>query len=78
LVHSSTLVTAGVFLCLKLEPLLFMDHHSLLFVLSLVTLVGSSLVALFDPDLKRVVALSTLSQLGLLESFEVSLDHLER
>lgn len=71
LVHSSTLVTAGVYLLVRL-----LDRvggvevgrlvSQLLLVVSLVTVIMSGLGACFEVDLKKVVALSTLSQLGMI------------
>ena len=67
LVHSRTLVTAGVYLLfvyflLLSSPLLLW----LLFSFGLLTCLLSGLIALVEVDLKKVVALSTLSQLGFL------------
>lgn len=68
LVHSSTLVTAGVYLFIRFE---FIFKFSDLFVTLLILLIGltivvASLGALFDLDIKKIVAYSTLSQLGLI------------
>jgi len=62
LVHSSTLVTAGVYLLYR-----FLPHytHFLLFTGILTTLIAG-LSAIVEPDIKKIVALSTLSQLGLI------------
>nr|YP_011017963.1 NADH dehydrogenase subunit 5 [Amritodus flavoscutatus]WQF70194.1 NADH dehydrogenase subunit 5 [Amritodus flavoscutatus] len=64
LVHSSTLVTAGVYLLIR-----FMKNynysHTLIFI-STMTMLLSSICALFEFDLKKIIALSTLSQLGLM------------
>lgn len=61
LVHSSTLVTAGVLLRSK-----FYINLSVLLLVSLRTLLVSSFSALREIDLKKVVALSTIRQIGLL------------
>nr|ARI50090.1 NADH dehydrogenase subunit 5 [Cittarium pica] len=68
LVHSSTLVTAGVFLLIRFFP--FLDSFSgfkfgLLFV-SVLTLLMAGIGANYEYDLKKVIALSTLSQLGVM------------
>nr|QWB85658.1 NADH dehydrogenase subunit 5 [Sarmydus sp. N117] len=68
LVHSSTLVTAGVYLLIRFN-LAFSGY--LLFVLlfiSMMTMFMSGLGANFEFDLKKIIALSTLSQLGLMMS----------
>merc|ERR1712168_631462 len=62
LVHSSTLVTAGVYLLYRFIP---HNSHFLLFS-GVLTTVIAGMAALVEADLKKVVALSTLSQLGLI------------
>nr|YP_010352926.1 NADH dehydrogenase subunit 5 [Chaleponcus netus]UOF70331.1 NADH dehydrogenase subunit 5 [Chaleponcus netus] len=70
LVHSSTLVTAGVYLLIRFSSLLdsFMWLKSTLFFLAVMTMFLAGLGANFEMDLKKIVALSTLSQLGLMMS----------
>nr|YP_010944845.1 NADH dehydrogenase subunit 5 [Japanagallia curvipenis]WMC21057.1 NADH dehydrogenase subunit 5 [Japanagallia curvipenis] len=65
LVHSSTLVTAGVYLLFRFFSNLFILSNFLLY-LSLFTLIFSSFCANYEYDLKKIIALSTLSQLGLM------------
>ena len=65
LVHSSTLVTAGVFLILKFSIVCY-SFSFLLFWVGLITLVLARLRAISEMDLKKLVALSTLSQIGFL------------
>nr|APX40844.1 NADH dehydrogenase subunit 5 [Calomicrus suturalis] len=67
LVHSSTLVTAGVYLLIRFNFI----NNSLMFFLvfiSSMTMFMSGLAANFEFDLKKIIALSTLSQLGLMMS----------
>lgn len=66
LVHSSTLVTAGVYLIFRHGLWLGADASLLLLVLGLLRNLISRLGALFETDLKKMVALSTLSQLGVM------------
>nr|YP_009344606.1 NADH dehydrogenase subunit 5 [Modiolus modiolus]APU51266.1 NADH dehydrogenase subunit 5 [Modiolus modiolus] len=68
LVHSSTLVTAGVYLLFRCNFLLLNSSVGVetLKVLSLVTLVMAGSSALVEVDLKKVIALSTLSQLSMM------------
>nr|YP_007889834.1 NADH dehydrogenase subunit 5 [Paphnutius ruficeps]AEG64529.1 NADH dehydrogenase subunit 5 [Paphnutius ruficeps] len=65
LVHSSTLVTAGVYLLIRFNLMIFNFKLIDLFImLSLMTMIMSSVGANFEFDLKKIIALSTLSQLG--------------
>nr|DAC76851.1 TPA_asm: NADH dehydrogenase subunit 5 [Pseudomyrmex veneficus] len=67
LVHSSTLVTAGIYLLIRFNELLKNSGMgSGLFSLSLLTMFMAGLMANFEYDLKKIIALSTLSQLGLM------------
>lgn len=72
LVHSSTLVTAGVYLLIRFSYLLNDSCLNLLLVLSVLTIFISGLVASFEFDMKKVIALSTLRQLGVI-IFSISL-----
>nr|QQQ88900.1 NADH dehydrogenase subunit 5 [Hyalella kochi] len=67
LVHSSTLVTAGIYLIVRffhiLENSMFLQ---ILLVISVMTMLMAGWGANFEVDLKKIVALSTLSQLGLM------------
>nr|QWZ46304.1 NADH dehydrogenase subunit 5 [Philolithus sp. JR53] len=68
LVHSSTLVTAGVYLLIRFNYSFseFLMYFLLFF--SMMTMFMSGLGASFEYDLKKIIALSTLSQLGLMMS----------
>nr|BAW99962.1 NADH dehydrogenase subunit 5 [Mnais costalis] len=69
LVHSSTLVTAGVYLMIRFNFLIVDSGFSFyLLVLGGMTMFMSGLGANFEFDLKKIIALSTLSQLGLMMS----------
>nr|QZZ18293.1 NADH dehydrogenase subunit 5 [Eupteryx adspersa] len=67
LVHSSTLVTAGVYLLIRFFNQFNFNNKFMLF-LSLMTMFMSSFCANYEFDLKKIIALSTLSQLGLMMS----------
>nr|WKU83780.1 NADH dehydrogenase subunit 5 [Aristosyrphus sp.] len=65
LVHSSTLVTAGIYLMIRFNILLENFYfNNLLFLIACLTMFMSGLGANFEFDLKKIIALSTLSQLG--------------
>ena len=66
LIHAATMVTAGVFLVARCNPILELSHTAL----NVITIIGSitclfaATIALTQTDIKRVVAYSTISQLG--------------
>nr|ALO70867.1 NADH deshydrogenase subunit 5 [Rybaxis sp. 1 EF-2015] len=82
LVHSSTLVTAGVYLLIRFN--LVFNYSIMMFLLFIgtMTMFMAGLGANFEFDLKKIIALSTLSQLGLMMSilalmeFKLALFHL--
>jgi len=84
LIHAATMVTAGVYLLMRSSPLVEYSNTVLLLCLWLgaITTVFSSLVGLFQQDIKKIVAYSTMSQLGLmvicigLSSYNIALFHL--
>ncbi len=67
LIHAATMVAAGVFLVARTYPI-FLASGALPFVtaIGLVTAVGAALIACTQYDIKRILAYSTLSQLGFL------------
>nr|WMY24216.1 NADH dehydrogenase subunit 5 [Coarctotermes pauliani] len=66
LVHSSTLVTAGVYLLIRFSPSFGYWLNVFLLLVSGLTMFMAGLGANFEFDLKSIIALSTLSQLGLM------------
>nr|AYW52344.1 NADH dehydrogenase subunit 5 [Entiminae sp. ACP-2013] len=68
LVHSSTLVTAGVFLLIRFSEAFTDSMMNFMLFISLFTMFMAGLGANFEFDLKKIIALSTLSQLGLMIS----------
>ncbi len=66
LIHAATMVTAGVFLVIRANPLFAMTPDVSFFIASLGTFVAfyAASMALVERDLKRIIAYSTLSQLG--------------
>jgi NADH-ubiquinone oxidoreductase chain 5 len=65
LVHSSTLVTAGVFVLIRYHYLFFFGGRFFLFF-SLGTMLLAGFCACIEKDYKKVIAMSTLSQLGMM------------
>nr|ALO76356.1 NADH deshydrogenase subunit 5 [Limnius perrisi] len=68
LVHSSTLVTAGVYLLIRFNYSLNLNLMMFLLFISSMTMFMAGLGANYEFDLKKIIALSTLSQLGLMMS----------
>nr|YP_010132628.1 NADH dehydrogenase subunit 5 [Enteroctopus dofleini]QQH14297.1 NADH dehydrogenase subunit 5 [Enteroctopus dofleini]WIA66148.1 NADH dehydrogenase subunit 5 [Enteroctopus dofleini] len=68
LVHSSTLVTAGVFLMIRFYYCLKnVDNFSeFIIFISIMTTFMSGVCAIYEFDMKKIIALSTLSQLGVM------------
>ncbi|MGH8203981.1 MAG: NADH-quinone oxidoreductase subunit L, partial [Steroidobacteraceae bacterium] len=66
LIHAATMVTAGIFMVARLSPLFQMSPDALHFivVIGATTALFMGLLGLVNNDIKRVVAYSTLSQLG--------------
>jgi NADH-ubiquinone oxidoreductase chain 5 len=84
LIHAATMVTAGVYLLIRTSPLIEYSDTILLICLWLgsITTMTSSLIGFFQEDIKKIIAYSTMSQLGMmvlaigLSSYNVSLFHL--
>jgi NADH-quinone oxidoreductase subunit L len=66
LIHAATMVTAGIFMVARMSPLYEYSEAALSFVLVIgaITALFMGLLGLVQNDIKRVVAYSTLSQLG--------------
>ena len=66
LVHSSTLVTAGLFLMIRFSFFFYYSYEliKILFIISVFTSLYAGLAALVEKDLKKIIALSTLRHLG--------------
>nr|YP_010472504.1 NADH dehydrogenase subunit 5 [Nipponoharpalus discrepans]UVG42128.1 NADH dehydrogenase subunit 5 [Nipponoharpalus discrepans] len=68
LVHSSTLVTAGIYLLIRFNVILNETLSMFLLLIATLTMFMAGLGANYEFDLKKIIALSTLSQLGLMMS----------
>ena len=66
LIHAATMVTAGIFMVARMSPLFELSQAALTFVVVIgaITCFFMALIAIVQYDIKRVVAYSTLSQLG--------------
>jgi NADH-quinone oxidoreductase subunit L len=66
LIHAATMVTAGIFMVARMSPLYELSEtaRSVVLIIGAVTALFMALIALTQYDIKRVVAYSTLSQLG--------------
>ncbi len=64
LIHAATMVIAGIYLLIRLHFLLSIDVHNFIIVLAAFTSFMAAFVALKQYDLKKILAYSTISQLG--------------
>jgi NADH-quinone oxidoreductase subunit L len=84
LIHAATMVTAGIFMVSRMSPLFELSDTALSFVMVIgaITTLFMALIAIVQTDIKRVVAYSTLSQLGYMtmalgaSAFPVAIFHL--
>ncbi len=66
LIHAATMVTAGIFMVARMSPMFELSETALSFVLVIgaITALFMGLLGIIQNDIKRVIAYSTLSQLG--------------
>src|SRR5258706_2973222 len=66
LIHAATMVTAGIFMVARMSPLFELSQGalSIVIVIGAITALFMALIAIVQYDIKRVIAYSTLSQLG--------------
>jgi proton-translocating NADH-quinone oxidoreductase chain L len=64
LIHAATMVAAGVYLLGRVFPILTPDAKLVIAIVGAVTLLMGALIAVAQTDIKRVLAFSTMSQLG--------------
>ena len=84
LIHAATMVTAGIFMVARMSPLFELSETALsvVLVIGATTAILMALVGLVQNDIKRVVAYSTLSQLGYMtvalgvSAYEIAIFHL--
>ncbi len=66
LLHAATMVAAGIFLLARIHPMLSPDALLVVALVGTLTTLWGGFSALFQSDIKRVLAFSTISQLGLM------------
>ncbi|CAG2141847.1 NADH-quinone oxidoreductase subunit L [Ralstonia mannitolilytica] len=84
LIHAATMVTAGIFMVARMSPLFELSDAALSFVLVIgaITALFMGFLGIIQTDIKRVVAYSTLSQLGYMtvalgaSAYQVAVFHL--
>ena len=66
MIHAATMVSAGVYMVIRIFPLLSLDSHTMAFValIGAFTALFAATIAVAQNDIKRVLAYSTISQLG--------------
>src|SRR5512138_694564 len=66
MIHAATMVSAGVYAAIRMFPLLSLDHKTMFFVafIGTFTAIFAASIAVAQNDIKRVLAYSTISQLG--------------
>ena len=67
LVHSSTLVTAGVYLLIRINLIIIeINIAYILLLIGIITIIMAGITAIIEIDIKKIIALSTLRQLGII------------
>merc|ERR1711997_843529 len=67
LVHSSTLVTAGVYLLIRINLIIIeINMRYILLLIGIITIIIAGMTAIIEIDMKKIIALSTLRQLGII------------
>jgi NADH-quinone oxidoreductase subunit L len=66
LIHAATMVAAGIFLMARIEPVLSPDTHLVMAILGMLTMFFGACSAIIQYDIKKLLAFSTISQLGLM------------
>lgn len=65
--HSSTLVTAGVYLLIRINLIIIeINIRYILLLIGIITIIIAGFTAIIEMDIKKIIALSTLRQLGIM------------
>jgi NADH-quinone oxidoreductase subunit L len=83
LIHAATMVTAGIYLCSRFADLLVLSPIAMnvILILAIATALYAAVMALFQWDIKKILAYSTVSQLGFMfmavgvGAFDVAIFH---
>ena len=66
LIHAATMVVAGIYLLIRISPMFTIDALAMVAVIGTITMILGSMYAIFQTDIKKTLAYSTVSQLGLM------------
>ena len=66
LIHAATMVVAGIYLLIRLQPLFVFSTMAIIASIGAITMLLGSVYAIFQTDIKKTLAYSTVSQLGLM------------
>lgn len=66
LIHAATMVVAGIYLLARIQPLITDDISLIIAGIGCITMLLGSIYAIFQTDIKKTLAYSTVSQLGLM------------
>ena len=79
LIHAATMVVAGIYLLIRISPMFDADASTIVAGIGAITMLLGSIYAIFQTDIKKTLAYSTVSQLGLMVlglGYDVSAFHL--
>jgi NADH-quinone oxidoreductase subunit L len=66
LIHAATMVVAGIYLLIRVSPMFGFDTLAIVSIFGAITMILGSIYAIFQIDIKKTLAYSTISQLGLM------------
>lgn len=66
LIHAATMVVAGIYLLIRVQPIFSIDALVVVSIMGAITMILGSVYAIFQTDIKKTLAYSTVSQLGLM------------
>lgn len=66
LIHAATMVVAGVYLLIRVQPIFSVEALEVVSIIGAITMLLGSVYAIFQTDIKKTLAYSTVSQLGLM------------